>query len=198
MVHSTGIFTRVFGISWQQMQAKVRYRILFLTSLPILLTLVSLVFITIYWNVIYTGKQLFMKVKADLVVANSTLVQVQERQQDKLDSISASWDFQHAFRLIKHSDQQPNPSAISALNMLLAQQQKELGLDFLRLISVADAAGDPDLRLMLHQTKQKVFSGLMVLPAKRLERISSSLAKQDNQQVSKRAQQYPKVSETSD
>ncbi len=178
MVHSPGIFTRVFGISWLQMQAKVRYRILFLTSLPILLTLISLVFITIYWNVIYTGKQLFMKVKADLVVANSTLVQVQERQQDKLDSISESWDFQHAFRLIKHSEQQPNPSAISALNILLAQQKKELGLDFLRLISVADAAGDPDLRLMLHQTKQKVFSGLMVLPAKRLERINSGLAKQ--------------------
>jgi two-component system NtrC family sensor kinase len=178
VVHSAGIFTRVFGLSWQQMQAKVRYRILFLTSLPILLTLVSLVFITIYWNVIYTGKQLFMKVNADLVVANSTLMQMQERQQEQLDSISESWDFQHAFRLLKHSEQQPNPNAISALNMLLAQQQQTLGLDFLRLISVADAAADPDLRLMLHQTEQKVLSGLMVLPAKRLQRINSNLATQ--------------------
>ena len=41
-------FPRIFGINWQQMQAKVRYRILILTLLPILLTLVSLVFITIY------------------------------------------------------------------------------------------------------------------------------------------------------
>ncbi|AZG75055.1 HAMP domain-containing sensor histidine kinase [Shewanella livingstonensis] len=160
------------------MQAKVRYRILFLTSLPILLTLISLVFITIYWNVIYTGKQLFMKVKADLVVANSTLVQVQERQQDRLDSISASWDFQHAFRLLKHTEQQPNPNAINALNILLAQQQQTSGLDFLRLISVADAAADPDLRMMLHQTQQKAFSGFMVLSAKRLERINASLATQ--------------------
>jgi two-component system NtrC family sensor kinase len=178
VANSTGLFTRIFGMSWQQMQAKVRYRILFLTLLPILLTLVSLVFITIYWNVIYTGKQLFMKVNADLVVANSTLLQVQKRQQDRLGSISDSWDFQHTFRLLKHSEQQPNPNAISALNILLAQQQQALGLDFLRLISVADAAADPDLRLMLHQTQQQVFSGLMVIPAKRLARISSSLVAQ--------------------
>ncbi|MGX9463015.1 sensor histidine kinase [Shewanella sp. A14] len=160
------------------MQAKVRYRILFLTLLPILLTLVSLVFITIYWNVIYTGKQLFMKVKADLVVANSTLQQAQQNQQNQLDLISKSWDFQHAFRLLKHTDQQPNHKAIDALNILLAQQQQESGLDFLRLISVADAAADPDLRLMLHKTQQKAFSGLMVLSAKRLERIDSNLVKQ--------------------
>ncbi len=180
MANSKGFFTRVFGISWQQMQAKVRYRILFLTSLPIVLTLVSLVFITIYWNVIYTGKQLFMKVKADLVVANSTLMQVQERQQDSLESISKSWDFQHAFRLLQHSQQQADPKVISALNILLEQQQKASGLDFLRLIRVADAAADPDLRLMLHQTQQKAFSGLMVLSAKRLERINLSLATQAN------------------
>uniref|UniRef100_UPI004048BF56 hypothetical protein n=1 Tax=Shewanella sp. TaxID=50422 RepID=UPI004048BF56 len=69
------------------MQSKVRYRILFLTLLPIVLTLVSLVFITIYWNVIYTGKQLFMKVKADLVVANSTLAHVQKRPHHQLSMI---------------------------------------------------------------------------------------------------------------
>jgi len=178
VVNSTSIFTRVFGISWQQMQAKVRYRILFLTLLPILLTLVSLVFITIYWNVIYTGKQLFMKVKSDLIVASSTLQQVQNRQQDKLDSISQSWDFQQAFRLLEHSEQQPNPRTLNSLNILLAKRQQALGLDFLRLISVVDAAADPDLRLMLHQTQQHVFSGLMVLPAKRLARINSSLVAQ--------------------
>ncbi|WP_350433476.1 cache domain-containing protein [Shewanella sp. H8] len=172
------MFTRVFGISWQQMQAKVRYRILFLTLLPILLTLVSLVFITIYWNVIYTGNQLFMKVKADLVVANSTLLQVQKQQQYQLASISESWDFQHAFRILKNSEQQPNPDAVNTINILLLQQQQALGLDFLRLISVADAAGDPDLRGMLHQSQKKAFSGLMVLPAKRLERINANLVKQ--------------------
>lgn len=178
MARQSSLFTRVFGISWLQMQSKVRYRILFLTLLPILLTLVSLVFITIYWNVIYTGKQLFMKVKADLVVAENTLSQVQQRQQHQLSTISGSWDFQHAFQLLNHSDSQPNAAAINALNILLAQKQQTLGLDFLRLISVADAAADPDLRLMLHQTQQQAISGLMVLSNTRLARINIALAEQ--------------------
>ncbi|MCL1151230.1 sensor histidine kinase [Shewanella ulleungensis] len=160
------------------MQSKVRYRILFLTLLPILLTLVSLVFITIYWNVIYTGKQLFMKVKADLVVAENTLAQVQRRQQHQLSTISGSWDFQHAFQLLNNNDSQPNAAAINALNILLAEKQQTLGLDFLRLISLSDAAADPDLRLMLHQTQQQAISGLMVLPNNRLARINSVLAEQ--------------------
>ncbi|GGP47979.1 two-component sensor histidine kinase [Shewanella saliphila] len=176
MAQSSGVITRVFGISWQQMQSKIRYRILFLTLLPIILTLVSLVFITIYWNVIYTGKQLFMKVKADLVVADNTLSQVQQRQQHQLSTISGSWDFQHAFQLLNQNDPKPNSAAINALNLLLAQKQKTLELDFLRLISVADAAADPDLRLMLHQTQQQAISGLMVLSKTQLARISSSLA----------------------
>ena len=78
------VFSQFFGVSWQQMQAKVRYRILILTLLPILLTLISLVFITIYWNISYTGKQLFMKVKADLTVATNTLEQVQKQQEIQL------------------------------------------------------------------------------------------------------------------
>lgn len=176
MAQSSGVITRVFGISWQQMQSKIRYRILFLTLLPIILTLVSLVFITIYWNVIYTGKQLFMKVKADLVVADNTLSQVQQRQQHQLSTISGSWDFQHAFQLLNQNDPKPNSAAINALNILLAQKQQTLGLDFLRLISVADAAADPDLRLMLHQTQQQAISGLMVLSKTQLARINSSLA----------------------
>ena len=178
MANKSGLFTRVFGISWLQMQSKVRYRILFLTLLPILLTLVSLVFITIYWNVIYTGKQLFMKVKADLVVAENTLAQVQRRQQHQLSTISGSWDFQHAFQLLNNNDSQPNAAAINALNILLAEKQQTLGLDFLRLISLSDAAADPDLRLMLHQTQQQAISGLMVLPNNRLARINSVLAEQ--------------------
>lgn len=91
-------FTHFFGVSWQQMQAKVRYRILILTLLPILLTLVSLVFITIYWNISYTGKQLFMKVKADLSVAENTLQQVQVRQEKQLERVVTSWTFQNDFR----------------------------------------------------------------------------------------------------
>ena len=166
-------FSNLFGVSWQQMQAKVRYRILILTLLPILLTLVSLVFITIYWNISYTGKQLFMKVKADLTVANSTLITVQDNQESQLELVMASWPFQNEFRQLGL-----NPIEQRAkLGPVLEQAKQEFDLDFLRLVSVSEAASDPDLRQMLpHIDGTAPFSGLMVLDSSRLARIDPTLA----------------------
>ncbi|MCE9783881.1 sensor histidine kinase [Shewanella algae] len=167
------LFKRLFGLSWQQLQAKVRYRILILTLLPILLTLVSLVFITIYWNISYTGKQLFMKVKADLTVANNTLAAVQERQEKQLEHVMQSFDFQTHFRSILEGELQKQKD----LNAFLDQQRKALDLDFLRLVRIADAAADPDLRQMLPLVQgQSAYSGLMVLSSSRLARIDPELA----------------------
>ena len=168
-------FNHLFGVSWQQIRAKVRYRILILTLLPILLTLVSLVFITIYWNISYTGQQLFMKVKADLSVAHNTLEQVQFRQEKQLESVMGSWEFQNAFRLLVASGQHSH----EAIDDYLSQRKPALELGFLRLISVADAAADPDLRFMLPQIKgASAYSGLMVLSQQRLARIDARLAEQ--------------------
>lgn len=166
-------FTRFFGVSWQQIQAKVRYRILILTLLPILLTLVSLVFITIYWNISYTGKQLFMKVKADLAVAENTLQQVQVRQEKQLERVMASWTFQNDFRSILNGDFGLRKS----IDTFLCEQKKQLNLDFLRLVSVAEAAADPDLRQILPKMGGVLpYSGLMVLSPERLSRIDPELA----------------------
>ncbi|MCL1138261.1 sensor histidine kinase [Shewanella pneumatophori] len=166
-------FSNMFGVSWQQMQAKVRYRILILTLLPILLTLVSLVFITIYWNISYTGKQLFMKVKADLTVANSTLITVQDNQENQLQLVMESWPFQNDFRQMGRDSIEQRAN----LQLVLEQAKKDLNLDFLRLISVSEAAADPDLRQMLpHIEGVEPFSGLMVLDSSRLARIDPVLA----------------------
>lgn len=179
-------FTHFFGVSWQQMQAKVRYRILILTLLPILLTLVSLVFITIYWNISYTGKQLFMMVKADLSVAENTLLQVQVRQENQLERVVTSWAFQNDFRPLlsaeKFSSEQSNVTEATinhraSIDAFLLLQKKQLQLDYLRLISVADAAEDPDLRQILPKINGLLpYSGLMVLPPERLARIDPELA----------------------
>ncbi len=167
------LFSRFFGLSWQQLRAKVRYRILILTLLPILLTLVSLVFITIYWNISYTGKQLFMKVKADLTVASNTLVAVQEKQQNQLELVMSSWAFQEQFRNIDTD----TTHVRSQIEALLEQKKANLNLDFLRLISVADAAADPDLRIMLPKAGNKgAVSGLMVMQPQRLARLDPELA----------------------
>ncbi|QYK05400.1 sensor histidine kinase [Shewanella zhangzhouensis] len=166
-------FTQLFGVNWRQMQAKVRYRILILTLLPILLTLVSLVFITIYWNISYTGQQLFMKVKADLTVANNTLEQVQRRQEKELENLLQSWEFQNFFRAT-HLDKQ---QLAADFNAFLAERRLAMDLDFLRLINVERAAADPDLRHLLTKVKGgEPFTGLMVLSSKRLARLDPALA----------------------
>ncbi|MGL5392082.1 MAG: sensor histidine kinase, partial [Shewanella sp.] len=166
-------FTHFFGVSWQQMQAKVRYRILILTLLPILLTLVSLVFITIYWNISYTGKQLFMKVKADLTVAENTLQQVQVRQEKQLERVMTSWTFQNDFRPVLAGQFARRAN----LDAFLQEQKNQLNLDFLRLVSVTEAAADPDLRQILPKMEgTSAYSGLMVLSPERLARIDPDLA----------------------
>lgn len=166
-------FTQLFGVDWRQMQAKVRYRILILTLLPILLTLVSLVFITIYWNISYTGQQLFMKVKADLTVANNTLEQVQLQQEKQLETLLGSWEFQNYFR----AQLAGNDAIIPEFNEYLAQRKEIMDLDFLRLVSVEKAAADPDLRLMLPKVHEgSAYSGLMVLSSARLARLDPLLA----------------------
>ncbi|NRB22328.1 HAMP domain-containing sensor histidine kinase [Shewanella sp.] len=165
-------FPRVFGVNWKQMQAKVRYRILILTLLPILLTLVSLVFITIYWNISYTGKQLFMKVKADLTVASNTLISMQKSQEKQLELVMSSWAFQNEFRQF---DSKQDDSR-RRLDVLLEAQKIKLDLDFLSLVSVSEAAADPDLRLMLPKvTGSDAYSGMMVLGPNRLARIDPKL-----------------------
>ncbi|MDO6611988.1 cache domain-containing protein [Shewanella sp. 1_MG-2023] len=188
------VFSQFFGVSWQQMQAKVRYRILILTLLPILLTLISLVFITIYWNISYTGKQLFMKVKADLTVATNTLEQVQKQQEIQLLNVSKSWDFQNAFLEVDKGNQ----SELAALNRYLKQQKDILQLDVLRLIRLEEANADPDLRQMLPRVENKALSGLMVLSAKRLDRLDPSLAKLARVPLSAtmRAEEPTKLAET--
>ncbi|PKG72869.1 two-component sensor histidine kinase [Shewanella sp. GutCb] len=168
-------FSNIFGVSWQQMQAKVRYRILILTLLPILLTLVSLVFITIYWNISYTGKQLFMKVKADLTVANNTLISVQTIQEKQLELVMESWAFQNDFRKLNFNGKLTREE----LRQQLTLAKVDIDLDFLRLITVAEAAADPDIRQMLpHIEGHEPFSGLMVLSPSRLSRIDPVLAEQ--------------------
>ncbi|MBO1271100.1 cache domain-containing protein [Shewanella sp. 4t3-1-2LB] len=167
------LFQRFFGLTWRQMQAKVRYRILILTLLPILLTLVSLVFITIYWNISYTGKQLFMKVKADLTVAINTLSSVQDHQEKQLERVMHSYEFQTGFRAIESG----NNAQLDAIHEFLQQQQKLLNLDFLRLVSIDNVAGDPQLRQMLPRViGHQAYSGLMVLGDSELTRIDSHLA----------------------
>ncbi|WP_450103975.1 sensor histidine kinase [Shewanella glacialimarina] len=168
------LFKRIFDISWQQMQAKVRYRLLILTLLPILMTLISLVFITIYWNISYTSQQLFMKVKADLAVAENTLQQVQIRQEQQLVHLANSWAFQTAFSQLQQDKN--NQQALQTIAEVLTQTQQQFNLDFLRIISVEQVEKNPDLSALLRHKPRNPASGVMVLTSERLKEIDPQLA----------------------
>ncbi|GLP97545.1 sensor histidine kinase [Paraferrimonas sedimenticola] len=160
-------------LSWAEIQSKVRYRLILLTSLPIILTLLSLVVITIYWNVSYTGKQLFMKVKADLAVASNTLNAQQQTQTQQLNALRNSYDFHRYFSALEEGDN----SQLTAIAAHLSQQKDRLGLDFVRLLPVDQAAADHYLRQMLELgSLQAPASGLQVLPNDDLRRIDGRLA----------------------
>ncbi|QFI38877.1 two-component sensor histidine kinase [Moritella marina ATCC 15381] len=89
----------------KRFRTMVRYRLLVLTSVPIILTLFALFALTMYWTVTYTWKNALMNVKADLSVAHNSIELLQKEQRMQLTSLTTSYDFQHALRTEK--DQLP-------------------------------------------------------------------------------------------
>ncbi|WP_416886810.1 cache domain-containing protein [Marinospirillum sp.] len=157
-------------------QRSVRGKLLALTLLPILLTLLMLIGLTAYWTSTYTDRQLYMKVAADLAVARNTLHHLQERQLEQLLRLSSSW------QLIQQL--QPTQLADTALlEQLTTQLQQELEVDFLRLL--------PTERLHLFRTSLasiedqlpllasgESVSGLLRLEPEELQAIDLALAQQ--------------------
>ncbi|GAM63495.1 signal transduction histidine kinase [Vibrio ishigakensis] len=77
----------------RRFQTMVRYRLMFLTSAPIFLTLIALIGITIYWSIQYTWQNALHDVSERLEQAINTLVQEQTTQQQQLDALANSYQF---------------------------------------------------------------------------------------------------------
>lgn len=157
-------------------QRSVRGKLLALTLLPILLTLLMLIGLTAYWTSTYTDRQLYMKVAADLAVARNTLHHLQERQLEQLQRLSSSW------QLIQQL--QPTQLADTALlEQLTSQLQQELEVDFLRLLPAErlhlfrTSLASIEDRLPLLASGESV-SGLLRLEPEELQAIDLALAEQ--------------------
>ena len=88
-----------FILLWiKRFRTMVRYRLLVLTSVPIVITLFALFALTMYWTVTYTWQSALMNVKSDLAVAHNSIELLQKEQRMKLTSLSSSYDFQHLLR----------------------------------------------------------------------------------------------------
>ncbi len=149
----------------QLMTSTVRYRLLVLLLLPVLLTLASLVFITIYWNVTYTGSQLFMKVRSDLSVAQGVLAAQSVQRKRSLDQLQYSAEFR---RLLQQAEPAP-------LLQFLQQRQQGLGLSYLRFVAVEQVQQDPELQALQGAPEH---AGMQVLNAAQLDALKPGLAAQ--------------------
>ncbi|CAH0525955.1 sensor histidine kinase [Vibrio hippocampi] len=103
-------------------RSMVRYRLLFLTSAPILLTLLALFAITAYWSVHYTWQSALVDVTERLHSANNTLTQIQDRKAATVENIANSFSFQNKL------NQAESPQEIK---QWLNTQKQSAQLDFL-------------------------------------------------------------------
>ncbi|MGF1736640.1 sensor histidine kinase [Photobacterium satsumensis] len=123
MKHCIAIWVRRF-------RTMVRYRLLLLTSVPIVITLLALIALTMYWTVMYTWQNALMNVRADLAVAHHSMELLQKEQRMRLGSLTESYQFQTLLR----EDQ-------SQLIDWVKQQANQYDLDFV-VIHPASALGE--------------------------------------------------------
>ncbi|MFM4970529.1 ATP-binding protein [Aeromonas veronii] len=103
-------------------RTKVRWRLLLLTSVPIMLTLVGMIGLTLYWTLTYSWQNLLTTVRSDLGVAHHAITVQQQRQTEHLEHLRDAWAFQLRLR--------ESPDQLHDWVMPLAANY---GLDFLRL-----------------------------------------------------------------
>ncbi|NOH33181.1 sensor histidine kinase [Vibrio chagasii] len=141
----------------------VRYRLLFLTSAPIFLTLCALVAITLYWSVHYTWQGALIDVDERLDVADNSIHLIQNQQAYNVRAFAESYNFQMKLA-----------SGVSQKELIhwVSENKARYELDFLRWRSVESMA--KKLEYLDLTNKSSFFS---VLDSKELNYLDRDLAK---------------------
>lgn len=151
-------------LKWvRRFRTMVRYRLLVLTSVPIIITLLALIALTMYWTVTYTWQSALMNVRADLAVAHHSMELLQKEQRMRLMSLSSSYDFQTLLR----TDE-------AKLSDWVSTQTSNYELDFV-VLHPASALGEfskVNRRLLLKGKEQTFFQ---VLDGQALENLNPNL-----------------------
>ena len=141
----------------------VRYRLLFLTSAPIFLTLIALIGITIYWSIHYTWQNALLDVSERLGVANNSVTLLQQKQSNYVRAFADSYDFR-----IRINQGIPQDE----LQKWVTEQKKRYALDFLSFQRVNSM--ENKFRFMDLTKRESFFD---VLNKEELERLDPELAK---------------------
>ncbi|QIA65818.1 two-component sensor histidine kinase [Vibrio astriarenae] len=145
-----------------QFQTMVRYRLLVLTSAPIILTLMALIGITIYWSIHYTWNSALIDVSERLGAARQSVELIQKGQNQSVKSFVSSYEFQKRLR------EQGNTEA---LVKWVATQSQNTQLDYLRYIPA-----DTPKRQLAHLDVVREDAFFDVLSLQQLHDIDPALA----------------------
>lgn len=145
-----------------QFQTMVRYRLLVLTSAPIILTLMALIGITIYWSIHYTWNSALIDVSERLGAARQSVELIQKGQNQSVKSFVSSYEFQKRLR------EQGNTEA---LVKWVASQSQNTQLDYLRYIPA-----DTPKRQLAHLDVVREDAFFDVLSLQQLHDIDPALA----------------------
>lgn len=155
----------VWWQKWRQrFQTTVRYRLLILTSAPIILTLLALIAISLYWSLHYTWNSALMDVEERLAVAQNSVTLLQQNQAHQVRAFAESYDFRQRLQ---------QSEALDTLPQWVQQQKTRYGLDFLSFERVDNI--EQKFRY-LDLTKRESFFD--VLNANQLAMLDPNLAKQ--------------------
>ena len=169
---------------WQKINSSLRNKLLLLTLAPLILTAVGFVMMSVYWTSSYTDRQLYMKVSADLSVAQGTLDIMQQEQLNTLTQLASSFEFRTNLQLDNQRDIQ-----VQLLETLKGRQ-----LDFLRFLptDLISDIKDPALAPLLPRLYQgEALKGLTVLDKRMLDLISADLEKQAQISLTKTPRAIP-------
>ena len=147
----------------KRFRTMVRYRLLVLTSVPIVITLFALFALAMYWTVTYTWQNALTNVKSDLTVAHNSIELLQKEQRMQLTSLSSSYEFQRLLR----TDEAKLPEWVK-------HQAENYALDFVVLHPASDFDDFPliNQQLLLTAKPQTFFQ---VLNNQALQRLNSNL-----------------------
>ena len=156
--------SRHWWAKWSfRFKTMVRYRLLFLTSAPIILTLCALIAITLYWSVHYTWQGALIDVDERLDVADNSIHLIQNQQAYNVRAFSESYRFRN--KLQSELDEEE-------LIQWVSENKSRYELDFLRWHS---AHSIQDTSELLELTRKQSF--FSVLTRSQLDELDRTLAK---------------------
>ena len=127
-----------------KIKTKVRYRLLFLTSMPVFITMVALVLISIYWATQYTWQNALADVSERLKIAENHMHQLQKIQEDSVRYIGNSYEFRTRLLSGNYTEKE--------LNIWLSTQSSTKFLDEEKLSSVRWRDVNTDLTINYSRT----------------------------------------------